>query len=132
MKWGLYRGRAITSNLICLRVSAVCGRAFSRNNTYRQSSSAFALNCRLQHVSNHLPITSTVYCYALLLIIFQYWAFWVPKTISTSDPAELFLAELMRMFPCPLLSGLQWLIHVLLPLLILSRRHIHYHHDPNA
>ena len=44
-----------------------------------QLSLAFASNFRLQPVNKHLTVMSAVYCWIPLLLMFQYWALWVPK-----------------------------------------------------
>ena len=68
---GLYGGWAFISNLCFWSISAVCGWALSyNNNTFRQYSSAFVLNCRLQPASKHLTVPRTVYCCDSFLIMF--------------------------------------------------------------
>ena len=82
------------------------GIVVQRHNTFRQQSSAFASNCRLQPVSKHLTVPRTVYCCATLLIMFQYWALWFPKHCKLQFSCgwlgfELFLVGVLWMWPIP-------------------------------
>ena len=55
---------------------------------------------RLQPVNKHIAVTSTVYCWTSVLIVFQYWALWVPKTVSINFPADCWLLNFFLIGDC--------------------------------
>ena len=93
------------------------GIVMQQHNAFRQLSLAYALNIRLQPDNKHLTVTSTVYCWTPLLIIFQYWALWVPKIYKHQFPCwwlafELFPDGCLWMFPFHKLPFTRWLVMV--------------------
>ena len=88
----------------CVGSSMRLGIVMQQYNAFRQLSSAFASNFRLQPVNKHLTVMSIVYCWTPLQIMFQYWALWVPKNckhqfLCSWLAFELFPDGRLWMFP---------------------------------
>ena len=89
---------------LCVGSSMQMGIVMQQHNAFRQLSSAFASNFRLQPANKHLTVTSTVYCWTPLLKMFQYWALWVPKNCKHQFSwcwlaFDVFLDRWLWMFP---------------------------------
>ena len=113
----------------CVGSSMWTGIVMQQHNTFWQLSSAFSSNFRLLPVNKHLTVTSTVYCWTPFLIMFQYWALWVPKNCKHQFfcwwlAFELFPDGQLWMFPFHNLAFTLCLIMVdpcFSPVMILSK-----------